>query len=114
MMIYQDSESNCFLIHPCVELNLRMSMGMVARILFDRYIAFGSQGYYHVDFRSEEGEQQRLHQESLSRMPLQFCTDKIEAGYWSLSPVSDRTRFRAYGEVFQGIEPKPLRFLQTD
>ena len=31
MMIYQDSESNCFLIHPCVELNLRMSMGMVAR-----------------------------------------------------------------------------------
>ena len=114
MMIYQDSDSNCFLIHPCVELNLRMSMGMVARILFDRYIASGSQGYYYVDFRSEEGEQQRLHQESLSRMPLQFCTDKIEAGYWSLSPVSDRTRFRAYGEVFQGIEPKPLRFLQTD
>ena len=103
-----------YAVHPCVEVNLRMSMGMVARILFDRYIASGSQGYYYVDFRSEEGEQQRLHQESLSRMPLQFCTDKIAAGYWSLSPVSEHTRFRAYGEVFQGMEPKPLRFLQTD
>ena len=38
MMICRFPESPAYRIHPCVEINLRMNMGVVARHLYDRYI----------------------------------------------------------------------------
>jgi hypothetical protein len=37
MMICREGEN--FLVHPCVEINLRMNMGVVARLFYDRYVA---------------------------------------------------------------------------
>ncbi len=114
MMIYENEEKTGYFIHPCVELNLRMSMGMVARILFDRYVASGSQGYYYVDFCADEGVQQNIHQKKISDMPLRLKDGKIEEGYWALSPVFAHTKFRAYAEIFKGTASKPLRFFQSE
>lgn len=36
------------MIAPCVEVNLRMTMGVVARVLYDRYIDPGMTGVYRV------------------------------------------------------------------
>lgn len=114
MMIYKNEADDSYLIHPCVELNLRMSMGMVARILFDRYIDAGSQGYFYVDFCKEEGLQLDFHQKNLSEMPLRMNSGKIEKGYWPLSPVFGHTCFRAYAQIFNETKPMPFRFLQSD
>ena len=30
------------IVHPCVEINMRMNMGVVARLFYDRFVAPGS------------------------------------------------------------------------
>ena len=114
MMIYKNKEKQEYFIHPCVELNLRMSMGMVARILFDRYIASGSQGYYFVDFCGDNGAQLNAHLKKIFDMPLRLKEGKNEEGYWALSPVFEHTKFRAYAEIFKSQELKPSRFFQSE
>ena len=37
MMICRLTEE--FVVHPCVEINLRMNMGVVSRLFFDRYVS---------------------------------------------------------------------------
>lgn len=112
MMVFRDEEKAGFSVHPCVELNLRMSMGMVSRILFDRYVSPGSTGYYYVDFQESGGELLKLHEESISASPIQLNNGKIEKGYWALSPVSAHTQFRAYADITDRKETRPSRFLR--
>ena len=42
-------------IQPCVEINLRMNMGIVAYILYDRFVKPGSTGKFTVDFFKKTG-----------------------------------------------------------
>ena len=48
MMIcrFPENEKPFFRIHPCVEINLRMNMGVVARFLYDRYVRSDSTGRF--------------------------------------------------------------------
>lgn len=54
MMICREGEN--FLVHPCVEINLRMNMGVVARLFYDRYVAFPACGRYVVEHYMTDGE----------------------------------------------------------
>lgn len=47
MMIYRKESQ--FLIAPCVEVNLRYTMGMVARDIYRRFVAEGSEGVMRVE-----------------------------------------------------------------
>ena len=50
MMIcrFPENEKPFFRIHPCVEINLRMNMGVVARFLYDRYVRSDSTGRFLI------------------------------------------------------------------
>lgn len=50
----QDS-SNTSLLMPCVELNLRCTMGVVARLWADRNLPVGKEGRYFISPMSEDG-----------------------------------------------------------
>lgn len=54
MMIcrFPENEKLFFRIHPCVEINLRMNMGVVARFLYDRYVRSDSTGRFVIDSSS--------------------------------------------------------------
>ena len=39
-------EAPVYRIHPCVEINLRMNMGVVAWLLTDRYLAADAEGVF--------------------------------------------------------------------
>lgn len=57
MMVVADICSGGYLLHPCVELNLRMTMGMVARLYYDRQIAKGRgcEGVFRILYSSIPG-----------------------------------------------------------
>ena len=49
-------EDGRYLLHPCVEINLRMNMGVVSHTIFNRYVHCLSHGKYIVKYYSEDGE----------------------------------------------------------
>ena len=95
MLVYRQ-ENGCFAIHPCVEINMRYTMGMVALRLYQHYIHPDSTGYFRVDYEKESGEAYDKHQEMLSTYPLILTEGKIKSGYLSLCPVLRDTHYRAY------------------
>ena len=95
MILYRTSQGEV-LLHPCIELNLRMSMGMVARIIADRYLASTSQGVYQVAYFPTTAELQ-AHDNALSNeYPLQLAHGRITSGYLALTPILPDTHYCAY------------------
>ena len=94
MMICKEEES--FLIYPCVEINLRMNMGIASRIIYDRYVHPYSQGYYAVEHYSEKGAAMQFHKEMTACHPLDIENGFIRHGYLSLTPVLDDSHYQVY------------------
>lgn len=92
MMLYRD-ERGAVKLHPCVEINMRMTMGMVAIRLFNSCIAPTSSGYYSVEYAANAYEQHLRMQE---KQPLVIEGRRIKSGYLSLCPVKEETAYRAY------------------
>ena len=47
MMVVRKAGS--YAVHPCVEVNLRMNMGVVSRLFFDRYVCREAVGRYVIE-----------------------------------------------------------------
>jgi hypothetical protein len=92
MLLYADP-SNAVRIHPCIEVNMRYTMGMVAVRLFENYIASSAKGYFHVTYENDSKEKDA---EMKSKYPLLLDNGRISKGYISLCPVTEDTRYRAY------------------
>ena len=99
MMICTDPTQKTFVIHPCVEINARMTMGIVARLFYDRFVHPESSGTFHINYCKKEGETYRQHLQNLSNYPLQIENSQIRQGYLSLTPVNRQTHFQAWVEI---------------
>ncbi len=91
MMIYECGDS--FRLNPCMELNLRMNMGMVAHTFFDRYVANDCIGEYNVNFFKKPCEAYTAHIANGEAYPLEIEGGKITSGYIGLSPVTESSRY---------------------
>lgn len=100
MMVYRDVIKEKYELHPCVEINLRMSMGMVARLLYQQYIYPDSWGWFKIDYRTGKGTQLMSQKEQCHSMPLVRKEGKIYSGYCSLSPVNENTNYKAVIYVY--------------
>ena len=94
MMIY--AENNNFNLHPCVEINLRNTMGLLAFRLYQYFFCEGSTGYFKIDFSNKPGELLQKHQEMLQLYPAEFSNGRIKSGYLSLCPVLESSKYWAY------------------
>ncbi len=94
MMIYDDA--GVARLNPCIELNLRMNMGVVSRIFHDRFVLPGSRGNYFVKFYSKNGEAFEEHCRNKELYPLHVVSSRIEGGYMNLSPVTPESRYAVY------------------
>ncbi|MEG1522942.1 MAG: hypothetical protein RR455_10835 [Bacteroidales bacterium] len=58
MMIVRNPQSEGYGLHPCVELNLRMTMGMVARLFYDKHLEGTTKenGVFRIVHSSVKGE----------------------------------------------------------
>ena len=92
----QTDDRTSYLIHPCVEINLRMNMGVVARLLFDRYMDVHSEGSYVVEHYSRDGEAVEQDNRLRAQYPQEKVDSKMKAGYFPLTPVTPTTRYQCY------------------
>ena len=91
------NQNGDILVHPCVEINMRMNMGVVSRIIFDRYLCSSSRGKFVVEHYNSDGEAVLSHQKMSSSMPLVVDTSgRIKSGYLTLTPLQSVTRYHAY------------------
>lgn len=95
MILYRAADGRV-LIHPCIELNLRMSMGMVARIIADRYVAYGSKGVYRVDYFPHTAALQEMHLRLQQQEPLCIDSGRVLRGYVPLTAIEPDTHYIAY------------------
>ena len=97
----QNSE---FKLHPCVEINLRLNMGIIAHEVHRALLAPGTEGSFHVTaFPTEEAAQQ-FHRKHTEQFPTTYCEGKIASGYHALTPILPLTRHHAYIM----IKPEPF------
>ena len=94
MLVYfQDSQLH---IHPCVEINMRYTMGIVALHLSRNYVSPGSHGAMYITFDARPGEAYRQHLQMQADYPLVIEGHRAKKGYLSLCPVTADTKYRAY------------------
>ena len=94
MMVVQNADG--YVLHPCVEVNWRMNMGVVSRLFFDRYMSPASSGSYVIEYYPPEGDALRFHERMKQDYPLKFRDGKVEEGYLSLTPVFEDTAYQIY------------------
>lgn len=95
MLIYR-TETGAYAWHPCVEINMRYTMGLVALKLAQRWLSEQASGLFQIAYHKEAGEAYRLHQVAQAAYPLCVEAGRIVKGYLSLCPVSPDTHYRAY------------------
>lgn len=94
MMIY--SEDGNYRLHPCVEINVRDNMGLVALLLSKNYLDKNATGHFYIDFCSNENEMCEKHAEKQEKYPLIISNGRFLHGYFSLCPIVPQTKYRAY------------------
>ena len=93
-IINQNSEIK---LHPCVEINLRLNMGIIAHEVRRQLVAPGSVGTFHVTTFASTEDALQFQECHATRYPT--CTDTeglIVAGYHPLTPIYPHTRHHAY------------------
>lgn len=94
MMVYKDNEDH-LRVHPCVEINLRFNMGIVAYFLNRRYVADGTVGRFTISFYATDGEAKKETEYLSDKYPAVYENNRIKSGYLALTPVKETTRFVA-------------------
>ena len=85
-----------YVLHPCVEINLRMNMGVVAHILHERYVAPERKGRYMVEYFPTPMALKEAHLSKMEKYPLTLSPDgRIIQGYHPLTPIGKETQYCA-------------------
>ena len=97
MMICE--EDGIYKVHPCVEVNLRMNMGVVSRLLYDNHVCEGAEGRYVIEYFPKNGEALRFHETMQAEYPLEMQDGRIKRGYLSLTPVFENTSYQIFIKI---------------
>ncbi len=95
MMVCRFEEEPFFRLHPCVEINLRMNMGVVAHRLYRLWLSPESEGVFKIDYFPSPDLLQKDHRGQKNVHPLIMRDGRIESGYVSLTPIGTDTLYRA-------------------
>lgn len=93
-ILYRNNTDIC--LHPCIELNLRMNMGIVAHHINRYYVAEGSSGSYHVVYEKSPLRHRERQQALQKKYPMIIKDKRIIAGFIPLTPLYDDTSYQAY------------------
>lgn len=96
MMVCTQKEGHPYAIHPHVEINLRMTMGIVAHQLYRNFVAPGSKGHFFIDYFPCNEALRVQHEQDMQNYPLVVEEGRLVSGYLSLTPVTPQSRYRAY------------------
>ena len=77
-------------------LGVDMMMGVVARLLTDRYLAADAEGAFRIDYYPLAGQALEEHRQMSASFPLSVENNRVCAGYLPLVPVTPQSRYRAF------------------
>ena len=95
MMVCRFDDVPFFRVHPCVEINLRMNMGVVARLFHDRFVKAGRTGTFAVEYWQDAEALRTDHAQQKNDSPLVVSEGRIVSGYLSLNPIGKDCHYRA-------------------
>ena len=98
MFVYQENGRNY--LNPCVEINLRYTMGLVAHEFYKNFVSQDSEGIFTLDFYKNSEELLKNHKQKIIDNPLIINDNKMLKGYLSLCPILKNTNYRARVEIF--------------
>lgn len=102
MLIFAD-ETGKKHINPCVEMNLRCTMGVVTCIVGNRFMCPGSVAHYHVEYHKAPFNVAQYMAKKLDENPpvIELIDDfpKIKSGTIVMAPVYSDSRYCAYIEA---------------
>ncbi|MGN0047588.1 MAG: hypothetical protein ACI37U_01655 [Bacteroides sp.] len=96
MMVVKDGTSGRYLLHPCSEVNLRMNMGVVARLFTERYLVKDRVAFLHLAHAPLAEELYRVHLFLSDRYPLKIYDGRVMDGYLPLVPLTSQSRSMAF------------------
>lgn len=94
MLIYRSGDK--YSLHPCVEINMRKSMGYMAIQLHKNYLHPQSEGSFYVSYHPSGEETYLLHQQRIKKHPLLIGNGCILSGYLNLCPITPETNYSGY------------------
>ena len=87
MFVY---DSDGYKLNPMVEINLRMTMGMAAHILYERFVHPDSTGVMRIEYRSKRGAMLQY----VQQQPPMTCEEgRWREGFLALTPVNEETQY---------------------
>ncbi len=98
MFIYKEEEEE-FKLHPCVEINMRMTMGYVAHQFYDHFVQTEVSGRFYVDHNQVSGALWEDHKKRAAEFPLIVENGRIKTGYLSLTEVQPHSNYRVRVEL---------------
>ncbi|MDR1809574.1 MAG: hypothetical protein LBR34_04115, partial [Prevotella sp.] len=94
MLIY--APDGKFKLQPCVEINLRNNMGVMALKISQNVVSEQATGRFYIDFNAQAGHIFSRHQELKKRYPQVTENRKLQSGYLPLCPVTKDSRYHGY------------------
>lgn len=87
MFVY---DSDGYKLNPMVEINLRMTMGMAAHLLYERFVHPNSTGVMRIEYRPKRGAMLQY----VQQQPAMTYVDGLwREGFLALTPVSEETQY---------------------
>ena len=96
MMICHFREKPYYRIHPCVEINLRMNMGVVSHMLYKRSVAPTSKGIFKIGYHPAKTGIAAYYKAMTFLHPIQIEDGKVVRGYLPLTPIHPDTQYHAF------------------
>ncbi|MDR3218138.1 MAG: hypothetical protein LBU22_04020 [Dysgonamonadaceae bacterium] len=94
MMVYRSGER--YKLHPCVEINMRKSMGLLAIRLFESHLHPDTNGEFLVEYQAQPDVIRQKHSTLQAGYPLVSENGLIKKGYLNLCPVTETSNYHAY------------------
>lgn len=92
----ENSKTQKLKLHPCVEINLRLNMGIVAHELYRHRLASGSRGVFRLAFLPDSQALRDFSSELATLYPAVYLEERLVSGYLPLTPIGEDTRHHAY------------------
>ena len=99
MMVCRPEEGHTYTVNPCVEINLRMNMGVVAHTLCNRFVVPDGKGFFSIEYFPTHEALLKQHVRDVREHPLRVEQGLVVSGYLPLVPVTPRSRYRAFVRV---------------